>query len=196
MATSSSSHELVRTTAIRQSECRMSSAAAITDLELGDDAASAVNSNSKAKQLSTDAASAVGPTDPRLESMLGKFRIRPGLDIFVVPNFLQDVLGHTTSPAELQVDLETNYPVRRAGDAIVPNTCQWVEGTNDALKYRGNELKRTKIWLQRGDPTVFGYAYYYYTGVQWEVVPAQTDWDTGCPEVAALVPGYGPSAEE
>ena len=79
--------------------------------------------------------------------------------------------------------------MRRAGDAIVAGNVQWVEGNNDALKYRGNALKRSKIWLQRGSPHEVGYFYYYYTGIQYAVVPAQTDW-AACPEIGALVPKY------
>jgi len=114
-------------------------------------------------------------------------------DICIVPNFLSKVLSEAdktaTSPRQLQEALEANYPVRRAGEAIVPGRVQWVEGTNAALMYRGNALKRTKIWLQRGEPNDVGFAYYYYTGVQWRVVPAQTDWEK-CPEIGALVPLY------
>ena len=125
---------------------------------------------------------------------LEPFRIRQGLDIFVVPNFLSDELN-TPDPASLQSSLETNYPVRRAGEAIVPGVVQWVEGSNEALRYRGNPLKRTKIWAQRGNPEKDGYPYYYYTGVQWEVVPAQVGWDH-IPEVKQLVPYYDAFCEK
>ena len=124
----------------------------------------------------------------RLHALLSKYRVVPDLDIFVVPHFLRDVLG-CDDAAFLQTELEDAYPIRRSGDAIIPHCVQWVEGENDALKYRGRALKRTKIWLQRGDPRSDGYLYYYYTGIQWRVVPAQTGWDQ-CPEVAALVPRY------
>ena len=121
-------------------------------------------------------------------STLARYRIVDGLDIFLIPNFLGGVL-ECNDAAGLQASLEDNYPVRRSGDKITRATVQWVEGSNDALKYRGNELKRTKIWLQRGDPEESGYAYYYYTGVQWAVVPAQTDWQR-CAEVNALIAPY------
>lgn len=52
------------------------------------------------------------------------------------------------------------YPIRGAGDRIIEDTVQWVGGDNAALKYRGNALKREKIWLQRG-PVSNGYAYMY-----------------------------------
>ena len=78
-------------------------------------------------------------------------------DIALVPDFLTK-LGKTPS---LLSELVEAYPIRGAGDRIIEDTVQWVGGDNAALKYRGNELKRAKIWLQRG-PVSAGYAYYYY----------------------------------
>ena len=46
--------------------------------------------------------------------------------------------------AKLQHDMEQNYPVRGAGDKIEWARPQWVEGDNNALHYRGRELKRGK----------------------------------------------------
>ena len=91
-----------------------------------------------------------------------------GLDIVLVPDFI----GKMGQAPGLLDRLVERYPIRCAGDAIVPETVQWVRGDNAALRYRGNALKRDKIWLQRGSVRN-GYAYYYYTGVQWEIVPAQ-----------------------
>lgn len=105
-------------------------------------------------------------------------------DIALVPDFLNK-LGKTPS---LLSELVEAYPIRGAGDRIIEDTVQWVGGDNAALKYRGNVLKREKIWLQRG-PVSEGYAYYYYTGVQYEVVPAQTDW-ARCPEFCSIVDEY------
>jgi len=102
-----------------------------------------------------------------------------GLDIAIVPGVLQNI---NVDPKELQEELVKNYPIRKQGDEIVQGAVQWVHGSHNALRYRGNELKREKIWLQDGKPDEKGYAYYYYTGVQWEVVPAQTDW-AECPEI-------------
>ena len=130
----------------------------------------------------------------KLHALLWRYRVVADLDIFVVPDFLRDVLG-CDDPTAIQTALEDAYPVRRAGDKIEPHCVQWVEGDNEALKYRGRALKRTKIWLQRGDPRKDGYLYYYYTGIQWRVVPAQTTWDK-CPEVAALVPRYDAWAKQ
>ena len=116
-----------------------------------------------------------------LISEFGAKRAVEGYDIVIVPGFL-DKLG--MDPDMLQ-SLADQYPLRKGSDKIEPKTVQWVHGSHDALKYRGNELMREKIWLQRGSVDD-GYAYYSYTGVQWEVVPAQTDW-ADCPEVNCMI---------
>lgn len=128
----------------------------------------------------------------------------PQYDILVIPDFFTDMgrkvdescelgdvcgldaaMSRTTTGLFLK-ELKTLYPLRRAGDAIVPRTVQWVEGTNEALRYRGNVLNRTKVWLQRGCPEADGVPYYYYTGVQWEVVLAQASWED-CPLIGSTV---------
>lgn len=100
-------------------------------------------------------------------------RVAPDLDIWVVPNFAKDALG-IGDAGTLQDALE-KYPTRSEDDLIVPGVCQWVGGENAALKYRGNTLKRSKIWLQRGDPWTTGWVRYSYTGWQWRVLPATCD---------------------
>ena len=82
------------------------------------------------------------------------------LDIFHVPNFAANVLK--CNATELQRELVCKYPVRRSGDAIVPGAVQWVDGDNEALKYRGNAVKRCKMFLQRGDPKGVGFRKYLY----------------------------------
>ena len=117
---------------------------------------------------------------------LEPFRVRNGLDIFVVPNFAQTHLR--VDPAELQWQLETNYPTRGADDAIQPNVVQWVGGDNKALNFRGNPIPRKKIWLQR-PPEEDGYLRYGYTGWQWNVLPATVSVEQ-CPEVLPLAVRY------
>lgn len=117
---------------------------------------------------------------------LDTHRVRAGLDIFVVPGFAQEALSF--DPGAFQESLETRYPVRRRADAIVPGVVQWVDGSHAALRYRGNELRRGKIWLQRGDPSD-GYLRYGYTGWQWSVLPATADV-AACPEVAPVADTY------
>merc|ERR1740130_618576 len=119
-------------------------------------------------------------------SDLAPFRVCNGLDIFVVPNFAQTQLG--IDPANLQQELETNYPTRGADDAIQPNVVQWVGGDNKALQYRGNAIPRTEIWLQRL-PKEAGYLRYGYTGWQWNVLPATVGVEQ-CPEVLPLADRY------
>ena len=118
---------------------------------------------------------------------LEPFRVRNGLDIFVVPNFAQTHLRVRVDPTELQRQLET-YPTRGADDAIQPNVVQWVGGDNKALNYRGNTIPRSKIWLQRL-PKEDGYLRYGYTGWQWNVLPATVSVEQ-CPEVLPLADRY------
>ena len=65
---------------------------------------------------------------------------------------------------------------------------QWVGGDNKALRYRGNTIPRTKIWLQR-PPKEGGYLRYGYTGWQWNVLPATVSVEQ-CPEVLSLADQY------
>ena len=102
-----------------------------------------------------------------------RYRVAPDLDIWVIPAFSKRVLG-VDDPGALQDALE-QYPTRSEDEAIEPGVCQWVDGENVALKYRGNALKRSKIWLQRGDPFDIGWIRYAYTGWQWRVLPATCD---------------------
>lgn len=118
---------------------------------------------------------------------LEPYRVEPGLDLFVVPRFAQDFLG-IEDPKALLGKLET-YPSVGADEEIVPNAVQWVTGDNRALKYRGNVLKRGKIWLQRGDPVKDGYLRYGYTGWQWNILPATADVAL-CAEVEPIADKY------
>ena len=121
-------------------------------------------------------------------STLDPYRVRDGLDIFVVPDFAKTFLGFDAKA--LQNDLEDGrYPVRAGGDDITRGEVQWVEGDNVALRYRGNTLKRGKIWLQRDDPFNHGFLRYYYTGWQWKVLPATADV-AKCPEVKKVTDAY------
>ena len=99
-------------------------------------------------------------------------RVHPDLDAWVIPNFAQDVLGF--NPTETLARL-SQYPQRNMGDAITPFDVQWVDGTNEALHYRGNDLKRGKIWLQRGSPEEDVVRKYGYTGWQHRVGMATAD---------------------
>ena len=118
---------------------------------------------------------------------LEEFRVAPGLDLFVVPRFAQDVLG-VADPKALLGELEA-YPSVGADESITPGIVQWVTGDNRALKYRGNVLKRGKIWLQKTDPAQHGFLRYGYTGWQWRVLPATADV-ARCKEVEPIADKY------
>lgn len=124
---------------------------------------------------------------------LNKFRIKEGYDIFVVPDFAQNVLG-IKDPKALLADL-AEYPSVGRDQAIQPSEVQWVSGDNRALMYRGKVLKRGKIWLQRGAPEEVGYRRYYYTGWQWRVLPATADV-AKCAEVEPIADAYDAFADK
>lgn len=111
-------------------------------------------------------------------------RAAPGLDVWVVP----DLAAHLNFDATaLQQSLESNYPSVGAGDAIKWGKPQWVKGDNRALRYRGNVLKREKMWFQSGDPLETNtFLRYLYTGWQWRVLPA-TAGVSSAPEMVPVV---------
>lgn len=116
-----------------------------------------------------------------------QYRVHPDLDIWVIPGFAQDILS--CDPVALQRSLEANYPMVGKDQDIKPNTVQWVDGDNIALNYRGHDLKRSKMWAQKGDPREVGYTKYYYTGWQKDILPATFDV-AACPELAPLADKY------
>ena len=72
---------------------------------------------------------------------------------------------------------------------------QWVTGDHEALLYRGHELKRGKIWLQKGNPQETGFLRYLYTGWQWEILRATCAVEA-CPEAAEVAARYDAWAEQ
>ncbi|CAB9499579.1 expressed unknown protein [Seminavis robusta] len=90
----------------------------------------------------------------------------------LIPNFATEVLGF--DPRTLIGELNDGYPVREDGDAIVPGEPQWVHGSHPNLNYRGNQLRRTKMWFQTGS-TKKRVRVYSYTGFQYGVLAAQFD---------------------
>lgn len=77
-------------------------------------------------------------------------------------------------------ELDATVPKRGAGDAIAPGQLQWVLGSNKDLQYRGNELKRRKIWAQNGSVDE-GVRIYSYTGFTYPVAQATSDWNAPVP---------------
>lgn len=116
------------------------------------------------------------------------YRPLHGYNIVVVPQLMQK-LG--MDPAKVHQNLIDKYPLRRGSDPIERGGVQWVAGDHETLKYRGNELAREKMWFQRNEmwgksAAASKIAYYYYTGVQWAVVNAQSCWNK-CPEILGVM---------
>jgi len=89
-------------------------------------------------------------------------------DALVIRGFMQD---------QLQADTTTIFDALRSlgthsnDEAITSSgSTKWVEGAHPALNYRGNEIPRSKIWLQEDFEE--GYRKYGYTGWQWPVAHA------------------------
>jgi len=71
--------------------------------------------------------------------------------------------------------LDARVPCVSAGSHIAPGKLQWVNGDHIDLRYRGNELKRRKIWAQEGDVRD-GVLIYSYTGFTYPVALATSNW--------------------
>ena len=111
-------------------------------------------------------------------------RVAPGLDIWLVPNMAQ---GLGFDPTLLQTSLVKNYESVGEGDDIQWGKPQWVKGDNRALRYRGNVLKREKMWFQLNRPSKTGkFLRYLYTGWQWRVLPATAGVED-CEEMIPVV---------
>jgi hypothetical protein len=125
-----------------------------------------------------------GPAPPHAAAHpLAQYRVVQGFDIFIVPRFAQDIL--LVDPRQLQAGLEADYPMVSRGGVITPCAPQWVDGSNAALNYRGNDLKRFKMWFQKGDPRQCGFVKYYYTGFTHPIRPKDC---TPCASVRGGVP--------
>jgi hypothetical protein len=137
---------------------------------------------------------------PDLYHDLGKAGKRAFKDLAVVPGFYSadkatarvtvDLSGFGLSgPKELHEHIQKRYGTWRdnvedpykddpEGDEeiLLPekphDPPRWVKGTHTALKYRGNVLRRDKIWLQTDDPCTEGLRKYWYTGWNWRVSAA------------------------
>ena len=79
---------------------------------------------------------------------------------------------------EIKIGLDNNGHLTAANAG-------WVRGSNPALHYRGNGLRRHKVWFQEEDKWLFAYK---YTGWQWRVVHATFKIDaTSFPKTTAMV---------
>jgi hypothetical protein len=93
---------------------------------------------------------------------------------FLLHHFAQKKLG--IDPYTFLDDIQKIAPTRGATDKIVKGGLQVVDGANPDLKYRGNELRRCKIWAQDG-PVSEGVRVYSYTGFTYPVAHATSDWN-------------------
>lgn len=80
------------------------------------------------------------------------------------------------SSKSLLTELDDRVPSRGSGDEIVSGGLQWVQGNNQNLMFRGNELNRRKIWAQNGSVEE-GVRIYVYTGFAYPVAEATSDWN-------------------
>jgi alkylated DNA repair dioxygenase AlkB len=92
-------------------------------------------------------------------------------DAVIWPSFCQDELD--LDPGEMWAELlalptwpsDREIPFRASGDDP-----HWISGAQRALRYRGNEIKRDKIWCQ--SDYAHGLRRYRYTGWSWSIGPA------------------------
>lgn len=95
-------------------------------------------------------------------------------DAAVIPRFAQDVLDVDVDDVWSEITSLPTWPQSRSiplrEDGSDPH---WIPGDHPALHYRGNALKREKIWLQyRSDFEHRVIRRYNYTGWQWPILYA------------------------
>ena len=105
---------------------------------------------------------------------LGLDAEEPYPGFIVVPDFAAKVLDFNADT--LLEHFQKYIPWRGQNDEIEPFALQGVLGTNVNLRYRGNELKRNKIWAQKG-PVSKGVRVYSYTGFAYPVALATSNWE-------------------
>lgn len=68
---------------------------------------------------------------------------------------------------------------------LTSSNAGWVRGSHPALNYRGNALRRNKVWFQQFSKGLYAYK---YTGWQWRVLHATFKIDEGLfPSTTALI---------
>ena len=87
-------------------------------------------------------------------------------DTAIIPGFVQNNLGMNIADAWDSLRMFPNHPVDQDIE-IKSSEPQWITGDHPALNYRGNAIKRDKIWLQNDFEN--GMRRYGYTGWQWKV---------------------------
>ena len=108
----------------------------------------------------------------------------PGKDVYVVKGFAARF--GMPDPKAAQAKLRDEYPHLAGTEPIPWGKPQWITGNHKALRMRGNELAREKMWFQDKDPKEHGFRKYFYTGWQYAVMPA-TAWVGHVPWLEAFV---------
>jgi alkylated DNA repair dioxygenase AlkB len=89
-------------------------------------------------------------------------------DTAILPNFTRDFLGVDIDELWKRMLCYGNHPI---DEPIEKNgDIRWVTGDHPGLKYRGNAVKRNKIWAQKNYDN--GLSRYGYTGWQYQVTSA------------------------
>ena len=94
-------------------------------------------------------------------------------DTAIIPNFHQKYLGMTDDElVSLWNDL-LNCKTNQTDDIKLDfKNPRWILGSNKYLNYRGNAIKRHKMWFQKENDLEKGIRKYNYTGWQWGITKA------------------------
>ena len=135
------------------------------------------------------AAEAVGARLQQYESLPGATKVADG--IVVVPGFMQAQLG-IGDPAAFHEYLTDTIPIYSASDQLERGVLKRVPGDHPALNYRGKQIPRSKVWLQRNHTG--GFVKYRYTGWQHAISDATADV-TDSPPLRDVMDRLSSSAE-
>ena len=87
-------------------------------------------------------------------------------DTAIIPDFVKNSLGMDVDKMWQRLQEYPDHPVEQP-IKIQGNDPVWITGAHPALNYRGNAIKRDKIWFQK--EYTLGMRRYGYTGWQWKV---------------------------
>lgn len=94
-------------------------------------------------------------------------------DSCIYPNFAEEMgidIDEVWKKCISCPEQPNDKPLEYSKDGMIP---LWVNGTHKALNYRGNAIKRGKMWFQPEYSK--GYRKYGYTGWQWKITYAKRD---------------------
>lgn len=89
--------------------------------------------------------------------------------VWLVDNFMQRYLHH--DPVELHETLLKTIPMYEEDEQLQKGLLKFVPGGHPALRYRGNAIRRAKVWVQT-NALEDGRSRYLYTGWQWSILDA------------------------